>query len=88
MAKKLKKWYHSKTILLNGFAGIIGLLPEMLSVIDVNLLTFLRVSDPMKYYTLIGTITTILNIYLRAHGATPTAPIQTKARKQTDENGN
>ena len=82
MATKLKKWYHSKTILLNGIAGIIGLLPEMLSVIDVNLLTLLKVSDPMKYYTLIGALTTILNIVLRAQSTTPSAPIQTKARKQ------
>lgn len=82
MATKLKKWYHSKTILLNGIAGIIGLLPEMLSVIDVNLLTLLGVTDPMKYYTLIGTIATILNIYLRAQGSTPSAPIQTKSRKK------
>lgn len=82
MATKLKKWYHSKTILLNGIAGIVGLLPEMLQVIDVNLLTLLGVSDPMKYYTLIGALTTILNIYLRAQNPTPSTPIQTKKRKE------
>lgn len=82
MATKLKKWYHSKTILLNGIAGIIGLLPEILSVIDVNLLTLLGVTDPVRYYGLIGALTTILNIVLRAHNTTPSAPIQTKARKQ------
>jgi len=83
MAKKLKKWYHSKTILLNGLAGLIGLLPELLSVVDVNLLTLLGVSDPMKYYTLLGAVTTMLNIYLRAQHSQPSAPIQTKARKNT-----
>jgi len=82
MAKKLKRWYESKTIILNGLAGLFGALPEILNLFDVHVLTALGVSNPTKYYALIGVLTTMLNIILRTQSDTPTPPIKTKARTQ------
>lgn len=78
---QLKKWYHSKTILLNISASLLAILP----VFDVSFLTLIGVSDPVRYFGIIGGVTTILNIVLRTQNAAPSAPIQTKARKENNE---
>jgi len=78
MAKKLKRWYHSKTILTNIAGALLGIIP----VLDINFLTLIGVSDPARYYGVLGGIAAILNILYRTQSDTPTPPIKTKARTQ------
>jgi hypothetical protein len=64
-----KSWMQSKTIWLNIAALTLGAMPEMMSLIDVNVLT------------IIGLITGFLNIILRGHSKTKIKPIRKKKSK-------
>lgn len=57
----MKKWYKSKTIIVNIIALILGLIP----IIDVNFLMAFGVENVNKYLIIIGAITTFLNLILR-----------------------
>lgn len=81
----MKKWYQSKTIIFNSIGGFIFVLPEILSLIDINVLKALGVSDPARYYSLIVVLISALNIYLRAKSPKPSAPIQTAARVEKSQ---
>jgi hypothetical protein len=76
-----KSWMQSKTIWLNVVALTLGAMPEMMSLIDVNVLTAIGVNEPVKYYTIIGLITGFLNIILRGHSKTKIKPIRKKKSK-------
>ena len=76
-----KSWMQSKTIWLNLIALILGAMPEIMSLIDVNVLTAIGVSEPVKYYTIIGLITGFLNIVLRSHNKAKIKPIRRKKSK-------
>ena len=82
----MKKWYHSKTIWLNTVAAFFAVLPEILSAVDVNFLTAIGVTNTTKSLSIIGLITTILNIFLRVQSAHPSAPIKTKKRTKKQSN--
>ena len=66
-----KKWHQSRTIWANIIAMVIGGLPEMLSLIDINFLKAIGVSDPMKYYSIIALTIGIINIVLRGQTTKP-----------------
>ena len=72
---------QSKTIWLNIAALTLGAMPEMMSMIDVNVLTAIGVTEPVKYYTIIGLITGFLNIVLRSHNKAKIKPIRKKKSK-------
>ena len=72
---------QSKTIWLNIAALTLGAMPEMMSMIDVNVLTAIGVTEPVKYYTIIGLITGFLNIVLRSHNKANIKPIRKKKSK-------
>jgi hypothetical protein len=76
-----KSWMQSKTIWLNIAALTLGAMPEMMSMIDVNVLTAIGVTEPVKYYTIIGLITGFLNIVLRSHNKAKIKPIRKKKSK-------
>lgn len=56
----MKKWFHSKTIWLNIIASLLAIL----GLFDQKTLLALGLSSE-KFLTIIGTITTMLNIILR-----------------------
>lgn len=57
----MKKWYLSKTIWANLLAALLGIL----ALFDADLLSALGVGDKMKFLSIVGTATTIINILLR-----------------------
>lgn len=57
----MKKWYQSKTIIVNIIAGILGVIP----MIDESFLTALGITNVAGYLSVIGVVTTILNLILR-----------------------
>jgi len=57
----MKKWYQSKTIIINIIAGILGVIP----MIDESFLTALGITNVTGYLSVIGVVTTILNLILR-----------------------
>lgn len=76
----MKKWYESRIIISNIIAAILGVIP----LIDVNLLTAIGVTDVTKYLAIVGTVTTILNVILRAV-TTKTISGQSLTEKKTAE---
>jgi|GEM_PF-1488681 len=68
-----KKWYQSKTVWLNLIASVLG----VLGYFNAPLLVSLGITDPTKLLSIIGVVTTILNLVLRA-GGQPTV-ISTKS---------
>lgn len=58
----MKKWYQSKTIVVNIIAGLLGIIPS----IDMNLLNLFGVGNATQYLAILGLITTIANIVLRS----------------------
>jgi hypothetical protein len=76
-----KSWMQSKTIWLNVVALTLGAMPEIMSLIDVNVLTAIGVNEPVKYYTIIGLITGFLNIVLRGQNKSKIKPIRKKKSK-------
>lgn len=69
----MKKWYLSKTILLNIVATLLLILP----MIDLKFLTDIGVEDTQKYLSIVASITAVLNLILRV---TSTKIISTKRR--------
>ena len=59
-----KKWYQSKTVWLNLIASILA----VLGYFNAPLLISLGIADPTKFLSIIGVVTTILNLILRAGG--------------------
>ncbi len=57
----MKKWYQSKTIIVNIIAGILGVIP----MIDESFLIAIGITNVAGYLSVIGVITTILNLILR-----------------------
>tara|TARA_R110000782_G_C14638689_1_gene395339 strand:- start:436 stop:693 length:258 start_codon:yes stop_codon:yes gene_type:complete len=58
----MKKWYQSKTIIVNIIAGILGVIP----LVDVNFLTAIGIENVTGYLSVLGVTTTVLNLLLRA----------------------
>lgn len=58
-----KKWYQSKTVIINLLATIVGVLgyitPELLATLGLN---------PEKFISIVGVIIAIINVILRAGG--------------------
>lgn len=67
----MKKWYQSKTIWVNIVAAVLGIIPA----INADLLTVMGIVDANKYLTVLGAVTTVLNLFLRM---TTTKTIETK----------
>lgn len=59
-----KKWYQSKTVWLNLIASLLGIL----GYFNADLLLSIGVTNPAKFISIIGVITTIGNVILRAGG--------------------
>ena len=59
-----KKWYQSKTVWLNLVASILG----VLGYFNAPVLISLGIADPTKFLSIIGVVTTILNLILRSGG--------------------
>jgi hypothetical protein len=57
----MKKWYESKTIIFNIILAILGFLP----MLNEDLLALFGVSNPTRYFKIIGAIVTIGNYFLR-----------------------
>lgn len=71
----MKKWYQSKTIWTNIIAGIIAII----GILDENFLKSIGFTDPTKFLAVVGGITTVLNIILRAFTSLPIAPLNNSA---------
>ena len=58
-----KKWYQSKTVILNVLATMLSLLgfitPDLLAAVGLN---------PEKFMAIVGAVTAIINVILRAGG--------------------
>ena len=58
-----KKWYQSKTVIINILASILSILgfitPDLLTSIGLN---------PERFMAIVGIITAIINVILRAGG--------------------
>lgn len=74
----MKKWYKSKTIILNIIALMLGLIP----MIDVDFLTAFGVTNVQIYLTVLGFVAGFLNLVLRM---ITTQPITTKKSYARDE---
>ena len=58
-----KKWYQSKTVIINVLATVLSVLgfitPELLTTLGLN---------PEKFISIVGVITAIINVILRSGG--------------------
>lgn len=57
----MKRWYQSKTIIVNLLAGLLGVIP----LINEDILTTIGILDTKGYLSILGLITTVLNLFLR-----------------------
>ena len=58
----MKKWYQSKTIWANIIAGLLSLI----ALFDATTLALLGIENTTKYLGILGLITTVVNLILRA----------------------
>jgi hypothetical protein len=70
----MKKWYQSKTVVMNIIAGLLGVLP----LIDNGFLLAIGITNVQGYLSILGVITTVLNLILRTM---TTTVISTRKRK-------
>jgi hypothetical protein len=69
----MKKWYQSRTVVMNIIAGLLGVLP----LIDNGFLLAIGITNVQGYLSILGVVTTVLNLILRTM---TTTVIETKKR--------